>query len=192
MVLQNNFLFLQDLATFIFSASNSFTYVAVWLPSVSNSATPWHTRPPCPSPSPEVCPSHVHCIGDAIQPSHPLMPSSPSALNLSPISSVQLVSHVQLFATPWTAARQASLSITNSRGYSNSCPSSWWCHPIISSSVIPFSSHLQSFPASGSFQMSQFFTSRGRSIRISASASVLSSIIKCRFGSCIYTWAFEF
>ena len=43
--------------------------------------------------------------------------------------------------------------------YSNSCPSSRWCHPTISSSVVPFSSHLQSFPASGSFQMSQFFAS---------------------------------
>ena len=48
-----------------------------------------------------------------------------------------------------------------------------WCHLTISSSVIPFSSHLKSFPASGSFQMSQFFTSGGQSIRISASASVL-------------------
>ena len=50
---------------------------------------------------------------------------------------------------------------------------SWWCHPSISSSVIPFSSCLQSFPASGSFPVSQFFTSGGQSIRISASASVL-------------------
>ena len=49
--------------------------------------------------------------------------------------------------------------------YSNSCPSSWWCHPVISSSVIPFSSCLQSFPASGSFPLSQFFTSGGQSIR---------------------------
>ena len=56
---------------------------------------------------------------------------------------------------------------------SNSCPSSWWCHPTISSSVIPFSSHLQSFPESGSFPMSQFFTSGGQSIGVSASASVL-------------------
>ena len=47
------------------------------------------------------------------------------------------------------------------RAYSNSCPSSQWCHPTISSSVVPFSSHLQSFPASGSFQMSQFFRSGG-------------------------------
>ena len=67
-------------------------------------------------------------------------------------SSVRLLSHVQHFATSWTAAIQASLSITNSRACSNSCPSSWWCHPTISSSVIPFSSCLQSFPASGSFQ----------------------------------------
>ena len=56
---------------------------------------------------------------------------------------------------------------------SNSCPSSWWCHPTISSSVIPFSSCLQSFPASGSFPMSQFFASGGQSIEASASASVL-------------------
>ena len=57
--------------------------------------------------------------------------------------------------------------------YSNSCPSSRWCHPAISSSVIPFFSCIQSFPASGSFQMSQFFTSLGQRIGISASASVL-------------------
>ena len=57
--------------------------------------------------------------------------------------------------------------------YSNSCPLSWWCHPTIPSSVVPFSSCLQSFPASGSFQMSQFFASGGQSIGVSASASVL-------------------
>ena len=56
--------------------------------------------------------------------------------------------------------------------YSNSCPFSQWCHPTISSSVVPFSSCLQSFPASGSFQVSQFFTSGGQSIGVSASASV--------------------
>ena len=59
------------------------------------------------------------------------------------------------------------------RVYSNSCPLSRWCHPTISPSVIPFSSCLQSFPASGSFPMSQFFTSGGQSIEVSASASVL-------------------
>ena len=56
--------------------------------------------------------------------------------------------------------------------YSNSCPSRWWCHPTISSSVVPFS-RLQSFPASGSFPMSQFFASGGQSIGVLASASVL-------------------
>ena len=56
---------------------------------------------------------------------------------------------------------------------SNSRPSSWWCHPTISSTVIPFSSCLQSFPASGSFQMSQFFAPGGQSIGVSASTSVL-------------------
>jgi len=58
------------------------------------------------------------------------------------------------------------------RVYSNSCPLSWWCHLTISSSVVPFSSHLQSFPASGSFQMSHFFVSGGQSVGVSASASV--------------------
>ena len=57
--------------------------------------------------------------------------------------------------------------------YSNSCPFSQWYHPTISSSVDPFSSHLQSFPASGSFQMDQLFSSSGQSIGVSASASVL-------------------
>ena len=59
------------------------------------------------------------------------------------------------------------------RACSNSCPSSWWYHPTISSSVLPFSSCLQSFPASGSFPMSQFFASGGQSIEASASVSVL-------------------
>ena len=86
-------------------------------------------------------------------------------------SSVQSLSRVQLFAIPWTAARQASLSRT-SRVYSNSCPSHRWCHPTISSSVILFSP-LQSFPTPGSFQMSQFFTSGGQSIGVSASAPIL-------------------
>ena len=57
------------------------------------------------------------------------------------------------------------------RACSNSCPSSWWCHPTISSSVIPFSSYFQSCQASGSFPISRFFTSGGQSIRVSASAS---------------------
>ena len=72
----------------------------------------------------------------------------------------------------WTAARQTSLSITNLGVYSNSCPSHWWCHPTVSASV-PFSPRLQSFPASGSFQISQLFASGGQSIGVSASTSVL-------------------
>ena len=59
------------------------------------------------------------------------------------------------------------------RVYSNSCPSSWWCPPTISSSVIPFSSCLQSFPASGSFKMSQLLASGGQSTGVSALPSVL-------------------
>ena len=88
-------------------------------------------------------------------------------------SSVQSLSCVWLFVTTWTAACQASLSITNSGVYSNSCPLNWWCHPNISSSVVPFSSLLQSFPRSRSFQMCQFFASGGQSIGVSSSASVL-------------------
>ena len=64
------------------------------------------------------------------------------------------------------------------RGFSNSCPLSWWCHPTISSFVIPFSSCLQSFPASGPFPVSQFFKSGGQSIAVSTSASVLPKNIQ--------------
>ena len=65
----------------------------------------------------------------------------------------------------------------------NSCPLSQWCHPTVSSSVVTFSSNLQSFPASGSFQVSQCFTSGSRSIGVSASASVLSMNIQDWFPS---------
>ena len=77
-------------------------------------------------------------------------------------SSVQLFSHVQLFATPWTAACQASLSITNSRSLPKLISIESVMPSNISSSVIPFTSHLQSFPTSGSFQMSQLFASGGQ------------------------------
>ena len=69
------------------------------------------------------------------------------------------------------------------RAYSNSCPSSQWCHSTISSSVVPFSSCLQSFPASGSFPRSQFFTSGGQSIGISSLAWVLPMNIQDWFPS---------
>ena len=79
----------------------------------------------------------------------------------------------QLFETQWTAACQASLSIPTPRVYSNSCLLNGWCHPTISSSVFPFSTCLQSFPASGSFPTSWLFASGGQSTGASASASVL-------------------
>ena len=92
---------------------------------------------------------------------------------LASFSSVQSLSHVRLFVTPWTAAHQASLSITQSwsllklMSIESVMPSN---HLIL---VIPFSSCLQSFPASGSFLMSQFFPSGGQIIGVSTSASVL-------------------
>ena len=97
---------------------------------------------------------------------------SKSYLSLQ-FTSVQLLSHVRLFATPWTTAHQVSLSITNSRSLpklisiESVMPSNHLilCHPLL---------HLpQSFPASGSFQMSQLFISGGQSIGVSASTSVL-------------------
>ena len=93
-------------------------------------------------------------------------------------SSVQSLSRVQVLGTPWTAVHQASRPSPTPRVYSKSCPLSWWCHPTISSSVIPFSSCPQSFPSSGSFQMSQLFTSGGQSIGVSVSTSVLPMSIQ--------------
>ena len=101
----------------------------------------------------------------------------PSNKEKQTISSVQSLSPVRLFATPWITACQASLSITNSWSlvgvYPNSCPLSQWCLPAISSSLVPFFSCPQSLPAWGSFLMSQLFAWGGRSIGVSASASVL-------------------
>ena len=91
-----------------------------------------------------------------------------------PLSSVQSLSRVQIFVTPWTAAHQASLSITNPRSLLKlmSIETVMLPSPNNLILVIPFS-WLQSFPASRSFPMSQFFASGGQSIDISASASVL-------------------
>ena len=88
-------------------------------------------------------------------------------------SSVQLLSRLQLFATPWLQHTSLPCPSPTPGVYWNSYLSSRRCHPTISSSVIPFSSRLQSFPASGSFPLSQFFASSGKSIGVSASASVL-------------------
>ena len=76
----------------------------------------------------------------------------------------------------------------NPEDYSNLCPSSQWCHPTISSSVIPFSSCLHPIPASESFQMSQFFASSGQCIGVSASASVLPMNIQDWFALGLTGW----
>ena len=88
-------------------------------------------------------------------------------------SSVQWLSSVRLFVTPWTAACQASLFINNSQSLLKFMSNRSVMPSNISALVIPFSFCLQSFPATGSFQMSQFFASGGKSIEVSASASVL-------------------
>ena len=85
--------------------------------------------------------------------------------------SVQSLSRVRLFSTPWITAHQASLSITTHGVYPNSCPMSWWT--TISSSVIPFSSCPQSLPASESFPISQLFAWGGQSTGVSVLASFL-------------------
>ena len=91
---------------------------------------------------------------------------------------VQSPSHVWLFVTPWTAAHRPSDLPPPPGVCSNSSPLSQWCHPIISSSAGPLSSCLQSFPASGSFPMSQFFTSVDQRIGASPSSSVFAMNIQ--------------
>ena len=91
------------------------------------------------------------------------------------LSSVEL-SHSVMFDSLWPHGLQHArlpYPLPTHRACSNSCPSSQWCHPTISSSVVPFSSRFQSFPASGSFPMSQLFEWGGKSTGVSASASVL-------------------
>ena len=90
-----------------------------------------------------------------------------------PVPSIQSPSHVQLFKTPWIAARQASLSITNSQSLLKLMSIELVMPSNISSSVVPFASCLQSFPASESFPMSQLFAWGGLSIGVSALASFL-------------------
>ena len=97
----------------------------------------------------------------------------PLPLSIWVFSSIQWLSLVWLFVTPWTAAHQASCPSSTPRVHPNPCPSSQWCHPTISSSVVLFSFYPQSLRASGSFKMSQLFTSGGESIGASASTSVL-------------------
>ena len=108
-------------------------------------------------------------------------------------TSVQFSCSVQLFVTPWTTACLTlcdPMNCSNPRPpcpsptpgvHPNPCPSSRWCHPTISSSVVPVSSCPQSFPASGCFPVSQLFTSGGHSIGVSASTSVLPMTFQCWF-----------
>ena len=99
--------------------------------------------------------------------------SLPCTHKLQFYCSVQSLSRVRLFATPWIAALQASLSITNSGVHSDSRPSSQWWRPAISSLVVPFCSCPQSLPASESFPMSQLFAWGGQSTGVSALTSFL-------------------
>ena len=155
--------------------------------------------------------THTHCVGDDIQPSHPLSSPSPHVLNLSQHQGLSnesalcirwpkywsfsfnispfnehpglifRVDWLDLLAVPWTATCQASLSITKSQSLFKLMsiqlviPTNHLilCHPLLL--------HLQSFPASGSFPLSQFFVSGGQSIGVSASASVLQCIFRTNF-----------
>ena len=107
------------------------------------------------------------------------------------IQSVQF-SHSVMFHSLWPHGLQHTrlpCPSATPRAFSNSCSSSQWCHPTISSSVVPFSSCLQPFPASGSFPMSQFFTSHGPNIGFSASASVLPMNIQDQFPLGLIGWS---
>ena len=144
----------------------------------------------------ELTQTHVHGVSDTIQPSHPMSSPSPPAFNLSQLSVFSNESVLIRWPRKTMDTRISSVQFSHSvlsdslrphepqhtrppcpsptpRVYSNSCPSSQWCHPAISSSVVPFSSCPQSLPASGSFAMSQLFAWGGQSIGVSVSASVL-------------------
>ena len=110
---------------------------------------------------------HLFWIGYEIHPFSPLLKTKKNIILIMIL--VQSLSRVRLLGTPWTAL---PCPLPTPGAYSNSCPFSQWCHPIISSYVAPFSSCLQSFPAPGCLPLSQFFTSSGQSIGVSASASV--------------------
>ena len=117
---------------------------------------------------------HYFCLGNL---GHGLLTTGRTGQEclhvINVFSSVQSLSHVWLW-DPMDCSMQGFPIHHRLPGLAQiHVPSSQWCHPTISFSVIPFSFHLQSFPASGSFQMSQFFTSGGQSIGVSASASVL-------------------
>ena len=151
----------------------------------------------------EFAQTHIHWVDGALQPTYPLLPSSSPALNLSQHQSLfpcvdssyqvakVLELHLQSIPLNFHGSVQFSHSVVSNSSRPQEtqhakppCPSptarihsnsslSQWCHPTISSSVVPFSSCLPSFPTSGSSQMSHFFASGGQSIAVSASKSVL-------------------
>ena len=99
----------------------------------------------------------------------------------SPLCSVQLLSVSDSLWSHGLQHTRLPCPLQTPKICSNSCPSSLWCHPTISSTVVPFSSCLQSFPESGSFPMRQFFASGGHNIGVSASASVVPIIVRSDF-----------
>ena len=132
-------------------------------------------------------PFHLQCLSQGESPDRLLLDKYKCSLNewvdewSYVIIVIQSLSCVRLLVTPWTAAQQASLSFTISQSLLKLMPIAQWCHPTLSSSVIPFLSCLQSFPASGSFPMSQLFASDDQNIGASASASILTINIQCWF-----------
>ena len=119
---------------------------------------------------PEFAQTHVHWVDEATQPSHPLSSPSPPAFNLSQqqgVSNELALCNPVDQSTPGLLVHHQLPEFTQT-----SCPLSQWCHPTIPSSVIPVSFCPQSFPASGSFPLSQLFTSDGQSIGASASLKI--------------------
>ena len=113
-------------------------------------------------------PTFLHYLKSKVKNSMPTISFSTISVQFScSVMSYSLCTHGLQHARPPCPSPTSGV-------YPNSCPLSQWCHPAISSSVIPFTSCPQSFPASGSFPMSQLFASGGSSIEVSASASVLA------------------
>ena len=146
---------------FIFQFGNVVYYI-YWFVYIEESLHPWDK-------------AHLVMMYDLFKTSLGMLLSLGNSSSVQ-FSSVQSLSRAQLWLLRLYRLQHARLPCPSPtlRACSNSCPLSPWWYPSISSSVIPFSSCLQSFPTSGSFPISPFFTSGGQSIEVSASASVLS------------------
>ena len=108
---------------------------------------------------------------------------------------ISVSSVAQLFLTLWPHGLQHArppCPLPTPGACSNSCPLSWWCHPAISSSIVPFSSCLQSYPTLGSFPVSQFFSSGGQSIGASASVLPMNLFIYMCVCVCVYIYLNHF